>query len=145
MYDYIVWGGVIYVQVYRQKVKAVRAWGWSDGYTRLISPSRVVRWLYSSHYSMVGVVMCGNQKVMATHDSILHCEACPCVDGCQYCEYSTKRACGGQMAILVSLLYGGGGEVWNQNVTGTFDSLLLYGSRYVSDILAATLTLTLTV
>ena len=37
VYDYIVWGGVIYVQVYRQKVKAVRAWGWSDGYTRLIT------------------------------------------------------------------------------------------------------------
>ena len=45
VYDYIVWGGVIYVKVYTQKVKAVRAWG-------------------------------------------------------------------GQMAILVSLLYGGGGEVW---------------------------------
>ena len=33
VYSYTVWGGVIYVQVYRQKVKAVRAWGWSDGYT----------------------------------------------------------------------------------------------------------------
>ena len=44
----------------------------------------VVKWLYSSHYSMVGVVRCGNQKVI-----------------------------------------------------GTFDSLLLYGSRYVSEILAA--------
>ena len=37
VYDYIVWGGVIYVQVYRQKVKAVRAWGLSHGYTRLIT------------------------------------------------------------------------------------------------------------
>ena len=45
MYDYIVWGGVIYVHACKQKVKAVRAWG-------------------------------------------------------------------GQMAILVSLSYGGGGEVW---------------------------------
>ena len=45
---------------------------------------RVVRWLYSSHYSMVGVVRCGNQKLIVT-----------------------------------------------------FDSLLLYGSRYVSEILAA--------
>ena len=45
VYYYTVRGGVIYVQVYRQKLKAVRAWG-------------------------------------------------------------------GQMAILVSLLYGGGGEVW---------------------------------
>ena len=44
----------------------------------------VVRWLHSSHYSMVGVVRCGNQKVI-----------------------------------------------------GTFDSLLLYGSRYVSESLAA--------
>ena len=34
---YIVWGGVIYVQVYRQKVKAVRAWEWSDGYTSPIT------------------------------------------------------------------------------------------------------------
>ena len=31
----------------------------------------IVRWLYSSHYSMVGVVRCGNQKAMATLDSIL--------------------------------------------------------------------------
>ena len=30
----------------------------------------VVRWLYSSHYSMVGVVRCGNQKVMGTLDSL---------------------------------------------------------------------------
>ena len=30
-------GGVIYVQVYKQKVNAVRAWGWTDGYTRLIT------------------------------------------------------------------------------------------------------------
>ena len=37
VYYYTVWGGVIYVQVYRQKVNAVRAWGWSDGYTRLIT------------------------------------------------------------------------------------------------------------
>ena len=44
----------------------------------------VVRWLYSSHYSMVVVVRCRNQKVI-----------------------------------------------------GTFDSLLLYGSRYVTEILAA--------
>ena len=65
MYDCIVWGGVIYVQVYRQKVKAVRAWGWSDGYTRPI-------------------ILSG----------------------------------GGQMAILVSLLYGGGGEVWEQEGNG---------------------------
>ena len=58
MYYYTVWGGVIYVQVYRQKVNAVRA----------------------------------------------------CV-----------RACvrgGGQMAILVSLLYGGGGEVWEPEGNG---------------------------
>ena len=27
VYYYTVWGGIIYVQVYRQKVKAVRAWG----------------------------------------------------------------------------------------------------------------------
>ena len=72
----------------------------------------VIRWLYSSHYSMVGVVRCGNQKVMATHDSLLLCGACPCVEGCHCREYNTKRAWGGQMAILVSLLYGGGGEVW---------------------------------
>ena len=52
---------------------------------------------------------------------------------------------GGQMAILVSLLYGGVVRCGNQNVIATFDSLLLYGSRYVSEILAATLTLTLTV
>ena len=52
MYYYTVWGGVIYVQVYRQKVNAVRA----------------------------------------------------CVRAC-------VRAWGGQMAILVSLLCGGGGEV----------------------------------
>ena len=37
VYDYIVWGGVIYVHVYRQKVKAVRACGWSDDYSRLIT------------------------------------------------------------------------------------------------------------
>ena len=37
VYDYIVCGGVIYVPVYRQKVKALRARGWSDGYTRLIT------------------------------------------------------------------------------------------------------------
>ena len=30
VYYYTVWGGVIYVQVYRQKVKAVRAWGRSE-------------------------------------------------------------------------------------------------------------------
>ena len=54
----------------------------------------------------------GNQKVMATHDSLLLCGACPCVEGCHCREYNTKRAWGGQMAILVSLLYGGGGEVW---------------------------------
>ena len=46
------------------------------------------------------------------------------------------------MAIFVSLLYGGVARRGNQNVTATFDSLLLYGSRYVSEILAATLTLT---
>ena len=55
---------------------------------------------------------CGNQKVMVTHDSLLLCGACPCVEGCHYREYNTKRAWGGQMAILVSLLYGGGGVVW---------------------------------
>ena len=44
------------------------------------------------------------------------------------------------MAILVSLLYGGVVRCGNQNVIATFDSLLLYGSRYVSEILAATLT-----
>ena len=65
---------------------------WSVSICRGVSVARiqhqgclgVVRWLYSSHYSMVGVVRCGNQKVI-----------------------------------------------------GTFDSLLLYGSRYVSEILAA--------
>ena len=31
----------------------------------------VVRWLYSSHYSMVGVVRCGNQKVIGIFDSLL--------------------------------------------------------------------------
>ena len=70
MYYYTVWGGIIYVQVYRQKVNAVRAC------------VGVVRWLYSSHYSMVGVVRCGNQKEMATLDSLLLYEACPCVEGC---------------------------------------------------------------
>ena len=35
---------------------------------------------------------------------------------------------GGQMAILVSLLYGGGGEVWDQKEMATLDSLLLYGA-----------------
>ena len=54
VYYYTVWGGVIYVQVYRQKVNAVRA----------------------------------------------------CVRG------------RGQMAILVSLLYGGGGEVWEPEGNG---------------------------
>ena len=68
MYYYTVWGGVIYVQVYRQKVNAMRAC--------------VVRWLYSSHYSVVGVVRCVNQKVMATRDFLLLYEACPYVDGC---------------------------------------------------------------
>ena len=42
----------------------------------------VVRWLYSSHYSMVGVVRCGNQKVMATLDSPLLYGACPYIEGC---------------------------------------------------------------
>ena len=37
MNDYTVWGDVMYVQVCRQNVKVVRAWGWSDGYTRLIT------------------------------------------------------------------------------------------------------------
>ena len=68
---------------------------------------------------------CGNQKVMSTHDSLLLCGASSCVERCHYREYNTKRASGGQMAILVSLLYGGssdgytrfialwwGGEVW---------------------------------
>ena len=51
---------------------------------------------------------CGNQKVMATHDSLLLCGACPCVEGCHYREYNTKRASrGDQIAILVSLLNGG--------------------------------------
>ena len=72
----------------------------------------VVRWLYSSHYSIVGVVRCGNQKVMATLDSLLLYGACPYVEGRHYREYNKKRAWGGQMAILVSLLYGEGGEVW---------------------------------
>ena len=85
---------------------------------------RVVRWLCSSHYSMV--VRCGNQKVMATYDSLLLlCGARPCVERCHYREYNTKRASFGQMAILVSLFYGGwsdgyirlialwwGGEAW---------------------------------
>ena len=52
------WGGVIYVHVYRQKVKAVHTWG-------------LVRWLYSSHYAIAGVVRCGNQKVVGTLDSLL--------------------------------------------------------------------------
>ena len=42
----------------------------------------VVRWLYSSHYFMVGMMRCGNQKVMATLDSLLLCGACPYVEGC---------------------------------------------------------------
>ena len=46
------------------------------------------------------------------------------------------------MAILVSLLYDGVVRCGNQNVIAPFDSLLLYESRYVSEILAATLTLT---
>ena len=92
MYDYIVWGGFLYDQVYRQNVKAVRAWGWSDDYTRPITIWKVVKWLYSSHYTMVRVVRCGNQKVMATHDSLLLYGACPCVEGCHYREYNTKRA-----------------------------------------------------
>ena len=41
------------------------------------------------------------------------------------------------MAILLSLLYGGVVRCGNQKVIGTFDSLLLYGSRCVSEILAA--------
>ena len=62
----------------------------------------VIRWLYSSQYSMEGgqmamlvsllhggVVRCGNQKVMATHDSLLPCGTCPCVEGCHYREYNT--------------------------------------------------------
>ena len=68
--------------------------GWSDGYARLIT----LWW---------GVVRCGNQKVMATHDSLLLCGACPCVEGCHYREYNTKRASRDQIAILVSLLNGG--------------------------------------
>ena len=56
---------------------------------------------------MVGVVRCGNQKVIATHDSLLLCGACPCVEGCHYREYNTKRASRDQIAILVSLLNGG--------------------------------------
>ena len=70
VYYYTVWGGVIYVQVYRQKLNAVRAC------------VGVVRWLYSAHYSVVGVVRCVNQKVMATLDSLLLYGACPYVDGC---------------------------------------------------------------
>ena len=42
----------------------------------------VVRWLYSSHYSMVGVVRCGNHKVMGTLDSRLLYGACLYVEGC---------------------------------------------------------------
>ena len=42
----------------------------------------VVRWLYSSHYSMVGVVRCGNQKVMGTLDSRLLYGACLYVGMC---------------------------------------------------------------
>ena len=38
----------------------------------------------------------------------------------------------GQMAILVSLRYGGVVKCGNQKVMGTIDSVLLYGSRYVS-------------
>ena len=56
---------------------------------------------------------CGNQKVMATHESLLLCGACPCVEGCHYREYNTKRASFGQMAILVSLFYGG----WSDGYT----------------------------
>ena len=55
------WGGVIYVLVYRQKVKAVPK----------VKAVGLVRWLHSSHYSMVGVVKCGNQKVIGTLDSLL--------------------------------------------------------------------------
>ena len=43
----------LYVQVYRQKVNAVRAC--------VRACVGVVIWLYSSLYSMVGVVRCGNQ------------------------------------------------------------------------------------
>ena len=67
---------------------------------------------------MMRGVRCRNQKVMATHDSLLLCGACPCVEGCHYREYNTKRAWAGQMAILVSLLYGGGGEVWEPEGNG---------------------------
>ena len=53
-------------------------------------------------------------------------------------ENTTPSVCGGgQMAILLSLLYVGVVRCGNQKVIGTFDSLLLYGSRYVSEILAA--------
>ena len=41
----------------------------------------VVRWLYSSHYAMEGVVRCGNQKVMGTLDSLLLYGACLYVEG----------------------------------------------------------------
>ena len=34
--------------------------------------------------------------------------------GCHYREYNTKRASGGQMAILVSLLYGGWSDNYNR-------------------------------
>ena len=58
-----------------------------------------------------GVVRYGNQKVMATHDSLLLCGACPCVEGCHYREYNTKRASRDQIAILVSLQnYQNGGQ-----------------------------------
>ena len=78
VYYYTVWGGVIYVQVYRQKVNAVRAC-----VRACVRRACVVRWLYSSHFSVVGVVRCVNQKVMATLDSLLLLYgACPYVDGC---------------------------------------------------------------
>ena len=42
----------------------------------------VVRWLYYSHYSMVGVVRCGNQKVNCRLDSLLLYGTCIYVEGC---------------------------------------------------------------
>ena len=46
----------------------------------IITPARAPWRLY--HYSMVGVVRCGNQKIMATLDSLLLCGAYPYVEGC---------------------------------------------------------------
>ena len=75
-----------------------------------------------SHYSMVGVVRCGNQKVTATLDSLLHYGACPYV--------ARIQACVGVVRWLYSSHYSLVGVVrcGNQKVMGTLDLLLLFGA-----------------